>query len=41
MDEHGLGAFECRIESAVGNIVANVNVYQPADPAVLLMQGAG
>ena len=32
LNEQGLGVFECRIDSAVGAVTANVSVFQPDDP---------
>lgn len=39
LDPQGLGVFECRIDSPVGAIHANLNVYRPHDPEAYLEQG--
>lgn len=41
LDEQGLGAFECRIESAVGTATATLSIFQPTDPAAFLSANTG
>jgi predicted hotdog family 3-hydroxylacyl-ACP dehydratase len=40
VNDEGLGAFECSIESAAGNAFATVSVFQPADPSHMLTQSS-
>jgi len=40
LNNDGLGVFECRIDSCVGAICANISVYQPDDPQRFVREAA-
>jgi len=40
LNNDGLGVYECRIDSCVGAICANISVYQPDDPQRFVREAA-